>query len=62
MKRGDGPRIAAGVVAARTVARNRHMDVVRLTPPLHMLRFAVGSADLWEDPDGLILIDAGVAG
>jgi glyoxylase-like metal-dependent hydrolase (beta-lactamase superfamily II) len=38
------------------------MDVVPLIPGLHFLRFPVGHFYLWQDPDGLTLIDAGVPG
>lgn len=38
------------------------MDVIELAPRLHLLRFAVGNAYLWQDADGLTLIDSGVAG
>ncbi|MFF4016056.1 MBL fold metallo-hydrolase [Streptomyces sp. NPDC001843] len=38
------------------------MDVIELSPRLHLLRFPVGQAYLWCDRDELTLIDAGVAG
>lgn len=38
------------------------MDVVELLPRLHFIRFPVGHAYLWHDPDGLTLIDAGLPG
>jgi glyoxylase-like metal-dependent hydrolase (beta-lactamase superfamily II) len=38
------------------------MDVVELIPGLHLLRFPVGHAYLWQDPDGLTLVDTGVPG
>jgi glyoxylase-like metal-dependent hydrolase (beta-lactamase superfamily II) len=38
------------------------VDVVEVTPQLHFLRFPVGNAYLWQDPDGLTLIDCGVPG
>jgi glyoxylase-like metal-dependent hydrolase (beta-lactamase superfamily II) len=38
------------------------MDVIRLAPDLSFLRFPVGNAYLWQDPDGLTLIDSGVPG
>jgi glyoxylase-like metal-dependent hydrolase (beta-lactamase superfamily II) len=38
------------------------MDLVELVPRLHLLRFPVGHAYLWQDPDGLTLIDCGVPG
>jgi glyoxylase-like metal-dependent hydrolase (beta-lactamase superfamily II) len=38
------------------------MDVVEVTARLHLLRFPVGNAYLWQDPDGLTLIDCGVPG
>ncbi len=41
---------------------SRGMDVIRLTPDLSFLRFPVGHAYLWQDTDGLTLIDTGVPG
>lgn len=38
------------------------VDVVDLHPNLRMLRFPVGQAYLWRDPDLLTLIDTGLAG
>lgn len=38
------------------------MDVIELVPRLHFIRFSVGHAFLWRDPDGLTLIDTGVPG
>jgi integrase len=38
------------------------VDVVDLLPNLRMLRFPVGQAYLWRDPDSLTLIDTGLAG
>jgi glyoxylase-like metal-dependent hydrolase (beta-lactamase superfamily II) len=38
------------------------MDVIELLPRLRFLRFPVGHAYLWHDPDGLTLIDAGLPG
>ncbi|MGW2642709.1 MBL fold metallo-hydrolase [Streptomyces sp. NPDC001348] len=38
------------------------MDVIELSPRLHLLRFAVGQACLWRDGDELTLVDAGAAG
>ena len=38
------------------------MDFVRLTPELCYLRFPLGHAYLWQEPDGLTLIDSGVPG
>ncbi|MGH3720578.1 MAG: MBL fold metallo-hydrolase [Pseudonocardiaceae bacterium] len=38
------------------------VDVVDLLPTLRMLRFPVGQAYLWRDPDALTLIDTGLAG
>ncbi|MFC4049423.1 MBL fold metallo-hydrolase [Actinomadura syzygii] len=38
------------------------MDVTKLHPRLHHLRFAVGHAYLWDTPDGLTLIDSGLPG
>ncbi|MEU9099733.1 MBL fold metallo-hydrolase [Streptomyces sp. NPDC048361] len=35
------------------------MDLVEVTPRLHMFRFPIGQAYLWRDDDGLTLIDAG---
>lgn len=36
------------------------MDVIELLPRLRFIRFPVGHAYLWHDPDGLTLIDAGL--
>ncbi len=36
------------------------MDVIELLPRLHFIRFPVGHAYLWHDPDGLTLIDTGL--
>lgn len=38
------------------------MDVIELLPRLHFLRFPVGHAYLWHDPDGLTLIDTSLPG
>jgi glyoxylase-like metal-dependent hydrolase (beta-lactamase superfamily II) len=38
------------------------MDIIELLPRLHFLRFPVGNAYLWQDPDGLALIDCGIPG
>lgn len=38
------------------------MDVIELLPRLRFIRFPVGHAYLWRDPDGLTLIDAGLPG
>ncbi len=38
------------------------MDVIELIPRLHFIRFPIGHVYLWEDPDGLTLVDSGVAG
>lgn len=38
------------------------MDVSELVPRLHFIRFPVGNAYLWRDPDGLTLIDTGLPG
>lgn len=38
------------------------MDFLGITPRLHMLRFAIGQAYLWQDDEGLTLIDAGWTG
>lgn len=38
------------------------MDVIQLTPNLHQLRFPIGNAYLWQDPDVLTLIDTGLPG
>lgn len=38
------------------------MDVIALLPRLRFIRFPVGNAYLWHDPDGLTLIDAGLPG
>lgn len=38
------------------------MDVIELLPRLRFLRFPVGHAYLWSDPDGLTLIDTSLPG
>jgi glyoxylase-like metal-dependent hydrolase (beta-lactamase superfamily II) len=38
------------------------MNVIELLPRLRFIRFPVGHAYLWHDPDGLTLIDAGLPG
>jgi glyoxylase-like metal-dependent hydrolase (beta-lactamase superfamily II) len=38
------------------------MDVVEVRPTVHLLRFPVGNAYLWQGSDGLMLIDCGLAG
>ncbi|MFC7831007.1 MBL fold metallo-hydrolase [Streptomyces sp. NPDC057375] len=38
------------------------MDFIEVTPRLHMLRFSIGQAYLWQDADELTLIDAGWSG
>jgi len=38
------------------------MDVIELLPRLHFIRFPVGHAYLWHDPDGLTLIDTSLPG
>ncbi|MFF7768648.1 MBL fold metallo-hydrolase [Streptomyces massasporeus] len=38
------------------------MDVIELSPRLHLLRFTVGQAYLWRDGGELTLVDAGPAG
>jgi glyoxylase-like metal-dependent hydrolase (beta-lactamase superfamily II) len=38
------------------------VDVIDLLPNLRMLRFPVGQAYLWRDPDSLTLVDTGLAG
>ncbi len=38
------------------------MDVIELLPRLHFIRLPVGHAYLWNDPDGLTLIDTGLPG
>jgi glyoxylase-like metal-dependent hydrolase (beta-lactamase superfamily II) len=38
------------------------VELVQLTSRLHLIRFPVGHAYLWHDPDGLTLIDAGLPG
>ncbi|MEU4348946.1 MBL fold metallo-hydrolase [Streptomyces sp. NPDC023838] len=35
------------------------MDLVQVTPELHMFRFPIGQAYLWRDGDELTLVDAG---
>lgn len=38
------------------------MELLELTPRLHMLRFTVGQAYLWRDGDDLTLVDSGPPG
>lgn len=38
------------------------MEIIELLPELHLFRTEAWQAYLWRDPDGLTLIDAGVAG
>jgi glyoxylase-like metal-dependent hydrolase (beta-lactamase superfamily II) len=38
------------------------VDVIEILPRLRFLRFPVGHAYLWQDPDGLTLVDAGAPG
>ncbi|MGW7434144.1 MBL fold metallo-hydrolase [Streptomyces sp. NPDC054861] len=38
------------------------MDLIEITPRLHMLRFSIGQAYLWRDGDESTLIDAGWVG
>ena len=38
------------------------MDVIEVAPRLHWFKFAVGHAYLWQDADGLMLIDSGQPG
>jgi glyoxylase-like metal-dependent hydrolase (beta-lactamase superfamily II) len=38
------------------------VELIQLTPQLHFIRFPVGHAYLWHDPDGLTLIDTGLPG
>jgi glyoxylase-like metal-dependent hydrolase (beta-lactamase superfamily II) len=38
------------------------MDIIEVLPELHMLAFDIGQGYLWRDPDGLTLVDTGVAG
>ena len=38
------------------------VDVIDLLPNLRMLRFTVGQAYFWRDPDSLTLVDTGLAG
>ena len=48
---------------ARSAAGYRsRVELIRLTPRLHLIHFPVGHAYLWHDPDGLTLIDAGLPG
>jgi glyoxylase-like metal-dependent hydrolase (beta-lactamase superfamily II) len=35
---------------------------MEITPRLHLVRYAFGQAYLWQDDDGLTMIDAGIAG
>jgi hypothetical protein len=37
------------------------MELVEITPRLHLIRYAFGQGNLWQD-DGLTVVDAGVAG
>lgn len=37
-------------------------DVIEVVPRLHLLRFPVGQAYLWDDGDEFTLVDAGAAG
>src|SRR5712691_1843645 len=58
-------RSADGVTPghARMAAAYRcRMDVIELLPRLRFIRFPVGHAYLWHDPDGLTLIDTGLPG
>ncbi len=45
-------------------SRGRDMDVIELLPRLHLLRFPVGQAYLWHDPDtgDSTLVDTGPPG
>ena len=38
------------------------VELIRLTPQLHHVRFPVGHAYLWHDSDGVTLIDTGLPG
>ena len=38
------------------------MDIIQLMPRLSFIRLPVGHAYLWQDPDGLTLIDTGLPG
>jgi glyoxylase-like metal-dependent hydrolase (beta-lactamase superfamily II) len=38
------------------------MELVEITPRLHLIRYAFGQAYLWQDDDGLTMVDAGIAG
>lgn len=38
------------------------MELIELTPNLHLLRFEVGNAYLWREHDALTLVDTGVPG
>jgi len=38
------------------------MGIVRLMPRLYLIRLAAGHAYLWQDPDGLTLVDTGLPG
>src|SRR6185312_12020908 len=48
--------------AGVTGAYRGRMDVIQLLPRLYFIRFPVGHAYLWSDPDGLTLIDTGLPG
>jgi glyoxylase-like metal-dependent hydrolase (beta-lactamase superfamily II) len=38
------------------------MDIIQLMPRLYFIRLPVGHAYLWQDPEGLTLIDTGLPG
>ncbi|GGW36943.1 hypothetical protein GCM10010381_22020 [Streptomyces xantholiticus] len=38
------------------------MELIRVTPQLHMFRFPIGRAYVWRDGSDLTLVDAGHAG
>ncbi|MGX6746124.1 MBL fold metallo-hydrolase [Streptomyces xantholiticus] len=38
------------------------MELIRVTPQLHMFRFSIGQAYVWRDGSDLTLVDAGHAG
>jgi len=63
----SGPRgreagSADGRTSGRAAAYRDRMDVIELAPRLSFIRLPVGLAYLWQDPDGLTLVDTGVPG
>jgi glyoxylase-like metal-dependent hydrolase (beta-lactamase superfamily II) len=58
---GYAGRVSPGVFATNPLSVYP-VDVVELTEDLYFLRFPVGHAYLYRDPDGLTLIDTGLPG